>query len=96
MNKFVINEPRLKSLLDKTSDIIMPKVCEQLKGAAKNLCPVDTGALQASIDWEKRDETYYIVYADKDYAAYVELGTPNQSAQSYLAASIYQVAGQNG
>ena len=48
----------------------------QAEGYAKDLCPVDTGALRNSIS-HKVDESERAVYvgSNNQYAAYVELGT---------------------
>ena len=49
---------------------------EQAEGYAKDLCPVDTGALRNSIS-HLVDEQEHKVYigTNNEYAAYVELGT---------------------
>lgn len=49
-----------------------------IRHEAANNCPVDTGALQQSIKTRTRlqeDELLGKVYAGKDYAVYVEMGT---------------------
>ncbi len=58
-------------------------VCDNAKAA----CPVDTGTLRESIGAEcdgRRAE----IYADTDYAAYVEFGTSKMSPQPYLIPSL--------
>lgn len=50
---------------------------------AFDLCPVDTGELIGSIDGETDGEGVE-VYADADYAQYVEYGTSKMEAQPYF------------
>ena len=61
---------------------------------AYDLCPVDTGELISSIDGFTDGESVE-VYADADYAQYVEYGTSKMEAQPYFRpalASAFQVA----
>lgn len=52
---------------------------------ARRLCPVDTGALQASIGYTYNAQTQTLnCYADKSYAVMVEMGTRFQRPQPYL------------
>ena len=61
---------------------------------AKELVPVDTGALQESIHVEKGDSAgQYQVVADMPYAAFVEYGTGRGPAQPYLTPAWRQVRG---
>ena len=48
---------------------------ELMARSAKNLCPVDTGVLRASISLKKDQFLSYQLVAQKKYAAYVEFGT---------------------
>ena len=50
---------------------------------AYDLCPVDTGELISSIDGSTDGESVE-VYADADYAQYVEYGTSKMEAQPYF------------
>ena len=54
---------------------------------ARSVCPVDTGALQASIAVEQSG-TSAEISANTDYAAYVEFGTSKMAAQPYLVPSL--------
>lgn len=54
---------------------------------AYDLCPVDTGELISSIDGFT-DEESVEVYADADYAQYVEYGTSKMDAQPYFRPAI--------
>lgn len=63
------------------------KWTEQVMTDAIGLCPVDTGELQDSITSFIRrdgDGVEGTVYADKDYAGYVEFGTRYMAAQPFL------------
>ena len=72
-----LNSHLLRNLRD-ASDFILEE--------AKNRCPVDTGELKNSLGIKVLDEEELKVElgSEKDYAAYVELGTYKTSAQPYL------------
>ncbi len=57
--------------------------------AARELCPVDTGALRESIDAES-DGMSAVITAGAEYAAYVEFGTSKSAAQPYLVPALLQ------
>ena len=59
---------------------------EAAKGYAKKICPVDTGNLRNSIDYEVNENTMQ-VGTNVEYAEAVECGY-GQKAQPYLAPSI--------
>lgn len=50
---------------------------------AKEICPVDTGRLRASISHARDDNAAYIG-TNVEYAPYVELGTSIRRAKPYL------------
>ena len=54
---------------------------------AKSICPVDTGYLQSSIDWEG-DDICGAVEAEAEYAQYVEYGTWKMRAQPYFTPAV--------
>lgn len=61
------------------------KTADSIAAAARDLCPVDTGALRASIQSssvERGKEAEVSVSAE--YAAYVEFGTYKMAAQPFL------------
>lgn len=58
-------------------------VCE----SAKSLCPADTDVLRDSID-VYQEGSYAQVYADTDYAASVEFGTPQIPPKPYLVPAL--------
>lgn len=59
------------------SDVIqagLEKACKRVEASAKQKCPVDTGALKASIT-HTVEEDKGIIGTNMEYAPYVELGT---------------------
>lgn len=59
---------------------------------ARELCPVDTGRLKASIHYVYRQDTMTLtIHADESYASYVEFGTSRQSAQPYLRPALEEM-----
>jgi HK97 gp10 family phage protein len=61
---------------------------------ARDLCPVDTGALRDSITYEvRRVATGWavVVLAGEEYALYVELGTSRMEAQPFLRPALDRV-----
>ena len=65
----------------------MEEIGQRAEGYAKQIVPVDTGALRDSIGHEAA-ESSVAIYADRPYAAFVELGTSRQRAHPYLAPSV--------
>ena len=51
---------------------------------AKEECPVDTGDLEGSIDFQKIKEAAYRLFTTMGYGAYVELGTVLMDANPYM------------
>lgn len=63
----------------------------KVEGAAKRLCPVDTGRLRSSITWELAHDDQgllAVVGTDVTYGIFVELGTVNAPAQPFLRPAI--------
>lgn len=59
----------------------------QVDNAAKQLCPVDTGRLRSSINWQigqDGDGLLAMVGTNVEYAPHVELGTSKMAAQPFL------------
>ena len=65
----------------------MEKAAKLVENSAKDACPVDTGALQSSIN-VSLTENGAKISADKDYAAYVEFGTVKSAAQPFLVPAL--------
>jgi HK97 gp10 family phage protein len=57
---------------------------------ARNLVPVDTGALQITIGVEVEGDTVNLVAGNEDvnYALYVEMGTIKMAAQPYMRPAV--------
>ena len=73
--------------IDKSSGSILEEGCNLIKARAKQLSPVDTGALRDSIDtkFESKGNKYTgYTYSDMDYALYVELGTRFVPPQPFM------------
>ena len=74
----------------------LEECAEFLRDKAKGYCPVDTGALQASIDAKPVGNRHVVIYAGGDsltnagngkhvdYAQYVEFGTSRTPAQPFM------------
>lgn len=69
------------------------KGCLAVEASAKQKCPVDTGNLRASIAANMVDEKVGEVGTNVEYAAYVEYGTKNQSAQPFLYPALQEQRG---
>ena len=68
--------------------------CGQMAEAfAKELCPVDTGALRDSIHYTVNEDSFTLS-ADAPYAAYVELGTHKPAAQPFLRPALENHVGE--
>lgn len=67
---------------------------------ARRLAPVDTGTLRSSIKFRTVDdrESGWIVYvyAEADYAIYVEYGTVTHSAQPFLRPALFSMIDRGG
>lgn len=72
-----------KREIDNGMERVLEDVGKEVRDRAKELCPVDTGNLRDSIEYEAAEESVS-VYSDVEYAAYVELGTYKMAAQPYL------------
>lgn len=73
-------------------DAIDRDIAPEIVRDAKRNAPVDTGRLQSSID-KTRAADRVIIYADTEYAPFVELGTSKMSAQPYLRPALYKKRG---
>lgn len=60
---------------------------EGVAQSARDMCPVDTGKLQSSINVSVNGSSADIS-ADTDYAAYVEFGTSKAAPQPYLVPAL--------
>ncbi len=70
------------------------EACRMIQERAQALCPVDTGALRASITVEVEDLPKTVrgnVGPHEDYAAHVEFGTGKMKAQPYMRPAFDEV-----
>lgn len=72
---------------DERVGIALTQIGLMMERYAKDICPVDTGRLRASITTD-HDDTSVIVGTNVEYAPYVEFGTSRQRAQPYLKPSV--------
>ena len=84
-----------KGAQSKTDNFLL-KVGATIERYAKIRCPVDTGALRASIHHDLVKQGLVFVGAEKDYAAYVEYGTSRMNAQPFMRPSAEQAKSQFG
>lgn len=73
--------------LDKKIEIIALMVEKE----AKELCPVRTGRLRASIHAGKENKYTHYVGTNVEYAPFVEFGTRKMRAQPYLRPAVKKV-----
>ena len=81
--KIVMNEEG-KAQIDTIIKQMLLKTSEDIVEIAKDLAPVRTGKLRDSIQILAQDEKNITIGTDCGYGAYVELGTPNEGARSFL------------
>ena len=63
---------------------------EDIANLASQLAPVKTGALRDSIRAKSVSKGLVLVGTDKEYAIYVEYGTSESAAQSFLTPAFLQ------
>lgn len=80
----------LQGVHDKLSSAI-ERGAQMVADSARDMCPVDTGTLKASINVTSSAMSAQI-NADTDYAGYVEFGTSKTAPQPYLVPSLINSA----
>lgn len=75
--------PTVKIAFEKAKTNAADKMGKLAKSYAKEIVPVRTGALRDSIDY-RVENGGFILYTDKEYGIYVELGTSKMRAQPYM------------
>jgi HK97 gp10 family phage protein len=74
-----------KSKLDSAVTSLLDRIGSQAAERARELAPIDTGKLRASIGHLVRQEDRaVIIYADMFYAEFVEMGTYRMPARPFL------------
>jgi HK97 gp10 family phage protein len=76
--------PRLAAALAPAAREIVQETIFAIETGAKIKCPVDTGALRASIQSEMTGETAGQVATNIEYSKFVEYGTSRMAAQPWL------------
>ena len=72
--EYVDNSEEITDKIKAAIQRALKRIGMQAESFAKKLCPVDTGGLRNSINHKvQKDEVY--IGTNKEYAAYVELGT---------------------
>lgn len=90
MSYVQINGDALRELFESPSGEVakdLQRRALRVEGAAKRLCPVDTGRLRSSITNELGTDAeglVAVIGTDVEYAPYVELGTSRMAAQPFL------------
>ena len=72
--ELIDNSDAIKAALKEAAERALERCGSQAEGYAKDLCPTDTGQLRNSISHKVSGNSAY-VGTNKEYAAYVELGT---------------------
>ena len=72
---------------------VMAAAGEAAAQEARAMCPVDTGRLRSSIGVSAGDGEA-VVYANTDYAAYVEFGTSKMAPQPFMVPAAINAAGK--
>lgn len=77
--------PEIAEAMPESTKAVVRKAGFDIEGHAKNMVPVDTGALKNSINTEfEKGGLTAIVAPHMEYAAFVEYGTRRMSAQPYM------------
>jgi len=67
----------------------LDKVARRVAEEAKVHCPVDTGALRASIESQKNGDLSFYVGAGLSYGLWQEIGTRYITPRAYLRRAVY-------
>ncbi len=97
MSKIIIkynNLPKLAERLPLEVDAIVRTAAFAVEGYAKDIVPVDTGALKGSIEAKSVEIGKAVIAPHKDYAAFVEYGTRKMKAQPYMRPAAEKIAPQ--
>lgn len=84
--------PQLPGMVRKAGGKGIRAIGNKIVARARQLAPVRTGQLRASINAEAQGETRFVIGASAPYATYVEYGTSKMAAQPYLRPAIEEYA----
>ena len=76
--------PEIAAKLPAETSAVVRKTAFDVEAHAKQVVPVDTGALKNSIATEMESDTSATIAPHTEYAAYVEFGTYKMAAQPYM------------
>lgn len=76
--------PNLAKAIQQEASRIVRRTALNIEAEAKQLAPVDTGTLRASITTYVDDPLHAVVATNADYAVYQEFGTRHQSGQPFM------------
>lgn len=82
--------PALPAAVRKQAAVAVKKAAYDTETLAKGYAPVDTGYLRNSIMAEQVSDLTWRVYANADYAIYVEVGSRGRSGRWYLTNALGQ------
>ena len=86
---------KLLKTLDRRTSFLADDIALEAVSKAKEMVPVKTGALQASIqaDVSKHNEELKeaVIFSDKEYAASIEFGSRNNAPQPFLQPALDSV-----
>jgi HK97 gp10 family phage protein len=86
-------ESKLSAIADAADGAVSEalfRTAADIVGIAKQLAPIDTGALKQSIGAIPQSSTSVVIGSDKEYAPYVEYGTADSPAQPFLTPAFVQ------
>jgi hypothetical protein len=84
MGRSVLDQAAMADLVrDPAVDRAVHSLADEILAEAQDRSPVATGALRAS-GFVEGDDSEYRIGFDRDYAAEVEFGTDDTTAQPYL------------
>jgi hypothetical protein len=93
----VLNDRTTEALtkVRKLTDEALESFCERAIVHAREIVPVLTGNLKKSLDFDKHPspttgETWFRLFSQTGYGAYVELGAGNRTPKPYMAPAILE------
>jgi HK97 gp10 family phage protein len=90
MAKLQSNLLRIALEAPKAAEKALRQTANDIVQVAKQLAPVDTGALQRSYRVEPADDSTMIVGTEIEYAPHVEYGTSNSPSQPHFIPAFHQ------
>lgn len=97
--RLVLNEAQLLALSGASDGAVARDLARRaiaVQAEASRLCPVDTGRLRGSIEWEIGKDSRGLVArvgTNVEYARFVEEGTRRMTAQPFLRPALRAIEG---